>query len=104
MPEKRLVVCYRYDDEKSRSFYTVHEIPYDPEMTVMNMLDYVTEQLEPTFSHLTHSRCDKGYCGRCVLKINRKAGLACVETTDAEIVIIEPADTTNVSKDLATRP
>lgn len=104
MTDVRRVVCYRFDDERAQSYYTVHEIPYDPEMTVMGMLDRVTAEADPGFAHLIHSRCNQGYCARCVMKVNGKACLACNETTEAPVVVIEPVDKKKMSKDMAPRP
>lgn len=102
--KKRKLICYRCEDENGQGLFSVFEIPYDPDMTVMTMLDIVTKEIDTTFAHLTHSRCDQGYCGRCAMRINGKSCLACLEITSEEVVIVEPLNKKKLTKDMVSKP
>jgi len=100
----RRLVCYRYNPEHCpQSYYSVYDIPFVLSMTILDMLDYVVRNLDATLAYIVHSRCNQGLCARCILKINGKSRLACLETCDEEIVIVEPVDKKRVSKDLVTK-
>ena len=69
--------------------------------TIMDVLNYIFENLDSTLSFYSHSVCDHGICGRCAVKVNGKVKLACTELADTDEIIIEPKNN-NVVTDLIT--
>ncbi len=79
-----------------------YEVPIVADTTtVMDILDYVYSNLDHDLAYLKHSTCRQGLCGRCLVTLDGKQVLACVQTVDhaAESVTIGPAKG-NVIKDL----
>lgn len=91
----------RGEDSCSECF----EVPSDPadELTVMDVLDYISEHLDPTLGYYRHSACNHGICGRCLLTVNGKATLACTARVDPSAGLkLEPAPGREVVRDLVT--
>ncbi len=80
------------------------EVPAAPHWTVMQVLDYIAENRDPTLAYYRHSACCHGICGRCALKVNGKVGLACAtEVGAAAELTLEPKNE-KVLRDLVTAP
>jgi succinate dehydrogenase/fumarate reductase-like Fe-S protein len=81
-----------------------YEVPENGHtQTVMQILDYISLHLDHSLAYYKHSACAQGICGRCALKVNGKAALACtakVEPGTPEISL-EPAGAP-VVRDLVT--
>lgn len=70
-------------------------------MTVMDLLGYITRNIDPTLGIYNHSVCNHGICKRCVIRINGKPTLACTaRVRDYESLHLAPANTTHVVRDL----
>ena len=83
------------------------EVPVPPadEWTVMDVLDYISEHLDPTLGYYKHSACGHGICGRCLLTVNGKPALACTARVDpAGSLSLAPAPRRRVVRDLVTQP
>ena len=81
------------------------EVPADPadELTVMDLLDYISRHLDPTLGYYKHSACGHGICGRCLLTVNGKPALACITKADPSgRLVLEPAPNRAVVRDLVT--
>lgn len=70
--------------------------------TIMHVLSYIQEKLDSTLSYYSHSACQHGICGRCLVKYNGKVCLACETLLTGNDAIIEPVNG-NVVKDLVVR-
>lgn len=46
-------------------------------MTVMDLLHYLTENVDPTLGYYSHSVCGHGICKRCAVRVNGETVLAC---------------------------
>jgi len=70
-------------------------------MTVMDILDYIYNNLDHSLAYFKHSSCNQAICGRCLVKLDGKPVLACAKIvdSDAEIIKLSPASS-NVIKDL----
>ena len=71
---------FRYDPTVDKEpYFKEYEVTIDPEehMTVMALLEQIAETMDGTLSFFSHSACLHGICGRCAVKCNGKAGLAC---------------------------
>ena len=100
-----LVKVFRFEVGKDAApYFAEYEIPgVDEEWTVMDVMDYISENLDPTVSYYKHSACDHGICDRCLLQVNGKPGLACTTRVDpAGVLTLEPAARRTVVKDLVT--
>jgi len=94
---------FRFDptaDKESR--FQDYEVPLSEGMSVMNVLDYIYQNLDGTLAYYDHAGCALGICARCTGKVNGKAGLFCQIPVEGD-VRIEPASTSNVVKDLVTQ-
>lgn len=72
------VRIYRYDPlSQDQSRFDTYEVPVGDHWTVMDVLDYISQNLDSTLAYFKHGACDHGICGRCALRINGKVKLAC---------------------------
>ena len=88
----------------SAGSFSEYNVPYsvDGRNTVMDVLNYIFENLDSTLSFYSHSVCDHGICGRCGVRVNGKVKLACTALADTEEIILEPKNN-NVVIDLITK-
>lgn len=96
---------YRFDPSVDKtSYYSCYDVEVRAEdrMTVMDLLTYIADNLDPSLSFFSHSACLHGVCGRCGIKCGGKAGLACETVLDGGDVVIEPIND-RVVKDLVVR-
>lgn len=98
----RTVQVYRKGpaaDEDGR--ISTWEVRISPGMSVMDLLDDITRNIDPTLGYYTHSRCDRGVCARCAVRVNGKTGLACRMPIPPDGDIrIEPAGRGQTVRDL----
>ena len=78
------------------------EISAEEKMTIMALLEYIARHFDSTLSFYSHSACRHGICGRCTLKCNGKACLACTTVLTGEDVTLDPLKN-DVVKDLVIR-
>jgi succinate dehydrogenase/fumarate reductase-like Fe-S protein len=79
--------------------YREYAVPLDPGMSIMNALDYIYHNLDPTIAYFDHAACALGICARCTGRINGKVGLLC-QTELVGDVTIEPMNSDRVVRDL----
>jgi len=100
-----IVKIFRYNpEEQGDSYYQEYSIPLssDGTYTIMDLLDYIYTNLDNTISYYRHSICNQGICGRCVVKVNGSAVLACTHRVVEDFICIEPKNN-NCLKDLVTK-
>ena len=100
--EKRTisVKIARFDpSHDSSARYQTYEVPFSPRMTVMDVLDYIYENLDPSLAYHSHTSCHRRICARCNVTINKKAGLSCHTEVTGDITI-EPLPRFKVVRDL----
>ncbi len=88
-------------DAEGSEFQT-YEVPWEPSMSVMNVLDYIYQNLDSTIAYYDHAGCSLGICGKCTGKINGKPGLFCQTIAEGDI-LLEPLSKENVLKDLVVK-
>lgn len=84
---------YRYNPSVDTGpRYQEYEVPLTGEdrATVMDLLIYIADHLDGTLAFFSHSACQHGICGRCGIRCNGKAGLACEMVLTGEDVTIDP--------------
>jgi len=97
----------RQDTPEGLSYWEEFRVPYEPEMTVVDLLkgvqrDPVTADGLPTSPVVWECSCDSAACGACAMVINGRARLACdilVENLN-EPVVLEPMTKFPVVRDL----
>ncbi|MBN1574836.1 MAG: hypothetical protein JW984_16695 [Deltaproteobacteria bacterium] len=101
----RKVKIFRYDkDADKEGRHEEFEIDDDSDMSVIDALNYIYYNIDPSLSFYGHSRCGHGLCARCAVSVNGKNSIACVTPLpEGEEVIIEPASKERVLKDLITK-
>ena len=82
----------RYNAEKVEpNYWQEYELPEKIKgSTMMQILDFIADNLDGSLAYYRHSSCMHGICGRCTLKVNGKVKLACVFVPVEELVILEP--------------
>ncbi len=81
------------------SSYDSYQVPVEPGMSAMDVLDYIYQNIDSTLAYYDHAGCALGICVRCSGKVNGKAGLLCQTIVDSDI-IIEPISEHRLIRDL----
>jgi len=90
----------RFDPSKDASpHYQTYEVPWYPKMTIMDALDYIYENLDPSLAYHSHTSCHRRTCTRCNLTVNSKPGLSCHTEVNGDITV-EPLPRFKVIRDL----
>jgi len=79
--------------------YKEYEIPFEEGMSAMDVLDYIYQNLDGTLSYYDHAGCALGICGRCMGRVNGKAGLFCQVPVSGDVTL-DPISPSRVLKDL----
>jgi len=67
------------------------EIPYAKSMTVLSMLRYINEHIDPTLAFRDY-RCGRGVCNTCRVRVNGKVRRTCeTPIKPGEKILLEPA-------------
>jgi succinate dehydrogenase / fumarate reductase iron-sulfur subunit len=66
----------------------------------MDVLDYISLHFDGSLAYYKHSVCDHGICGRCGLRVNGKASLACTTLVETSKLMLEPLSVKYTVKDL----
>ncbi|HTY47535.1 MAG TPA: fumarate reductase (CoM/CoB) subunit TfrB [Methanomassiliicoccales archaeon] len=104
MPAKVVKLSvYRFDpqrDEKGR--YDFFDVPFKENLTVLDALNYVKEEIDPTLSF--RQSCRAAICGSCAMRMNKRSGLACrtriTEELMRETIVLDPLSHFKVIRDL----
>lgn len=78
------------------------DVTAEKNMTIMALLEYIAEHFDSSLSFYSHSACRHGICGRCAVKCNGKACLACTTVLTGEDITLDPMRG-DVVKDLVVR-
>lgn len=99
------VKIYRFDPSTdAESHFDSFDVPVKPHWTVMDVLDYISENLDSTIAYFKHGACDHGICGRCSLCVNGKVQLACSsEISEEKSLEIAPINK-KILRDLVVMP
>jgi succinate dehydrogenase/fumarate reductase iron-sulfur protein len=97
------VKCFRFDPSiEKEPRYQEYEVPVNGEMSVLDVLDYIYENIDASLAYRRNNACNRGLCGDCILKINGKAKLACQQLAKGDLVI-EPISKEKVLRDLVVK-
>ncbi|WP_096636475.1 2Fe-2S iron-sulfur cluster-binding protein [Clostridium cochlearium] len=84
-------------------FDTFYVDQKDRNITVMDLLDYISLHEDSSIAYYKHSACYHGICGRCTLLVNGKPKLACTESiSNYDNIQLEPLKNRKLIRDLVT--
>jgi succinate dehydrogenase/fumarate reductase iron-sulfur protein len=83
--------------EGKKPKYETYKVPLEGKSSILNVLNYIAENLDPTLGF--YSSCRIGKCMGCQVMVNGKARLACT-TPVAGNITLEPLRKFKVIKDL----
>src|SRR4030043_26841 len=68
----------RFDPAQDQKAYLqTFQVPVSEGMAVLQALDYIYENLDPSLAYYDHGVCAQGICKRCLVLINGEAQLMC---------------------------
>ena len=80
---------YRFNPNRDHNArFETYEIPYKEGLSVMNVIQYIYENLDSTLSH--YYSCRIGRCGGCHIFVNGRAVQSCCTRASEEMVIEPP--------------
>jgi len=82
---------------KEEPKHQVFEVPLEGKTSVLNVLTYISENLDPTLAF--YNSCRIGKCMGCQVVVNGKAKMACTTPVNDDITV-EPLRNHKVIKDL----
>ena len=99
--KKIRVKVFRFDPRKDKSpRYDTYTVPVEEGTSVLNVLNYIYENVDSGLSYYYSCRIGVGAC--CLLKVNGKVAKACTAIVKNDVTI-EPLTTGfKVVKDLVT--
>lgn len=83
------------------SYYQNYRVPMSTGMSVMDVLDYIYENLDGSVAYYDHAACNQGVCGRCAVLVNQKPSLMCQTMVHGDVTL-EPLAGPEVIRDLVT--
>jgi succinate dehydrogenase/fumarate reductase iron-sulfur protein len=83
--------------ESKKPEYETYNVPLESKMSILNVLVYIAENLDPTLGF--YSSCRIGKCAGCQVVVDGKVRLACVTLVEGDITL-EPLRKFKVIKDL----
>jgi fumarate reductase iron-sulfur subunit len=87
----------RYDPETGKSWRQRYEVPLQPGWSVLNVLTWIYENIDPTLGY--YYSCRIGKCNGCNCIVNGKKKLTCNTLADGDM-ILEPLADFEMFKDL----
>lgn len=91
---------FRFDPHANKEpRYQTYEVPLVEGMSVLDVLDYIYENLDSSLAYYDHAACRYGVCGRCTLVVNGRACVACQTPVTGDITI-EPVPKSKIVRDL----
>jgi succinate dehydrogenase/fumarate reductase iron-sulfur protein len=89
---------FRYNPSiDSKPYYKTYQVPWTDFMSVLELLRYIHDQIEPiSFDYSCHASS----CGMCTVMMNGKPGMACTLQVTRGNVTVEPLAGFRVIKDL----
>ena len=95
------VTIFRYDPSRDQEpYFEKYDIPYNPNESILGVLEYVRENYDSTLSF--RSSCRTGCCVICTFKVNGSNVVTC-RSRMQEDMVIEPVNKDKVVKDLVVK-
>ena len=90
-PQTKTFIVTRFDPDRDVEPRTqAYEVPCQPDWKILDALNYIKDQLDPTLSH--RWSCRMAVCGSCGMNVDGKPTLTCKQPVDAygDQVEVEP--------------
>ncbi|MFH1135334.1 MAG: L-2-amino-thiazoline-4-carboxylic acid hydrolase [Pseudomonadota bacterium] len=102
MSEKKIEVkVLRFDPSSgAEPFHQTYSVPAGKGQSVMDVLDYIYQNLDGSLAYYDHAGCSLGICGKCTGRINGKPGLFCQTPVEGGELLLEPLKKDQVLRDL----
>jgi succinate dehydrogenase/fumarate reductase-like Fe-S protein len=84
---------------EEKSTFVTYQVPIEGKASVLNVLTYITENVDPTLGF--YCSCRIGKCLGCSVVVNGEVKLACTTLVVSDITV-EPLKKSKVIKDLVT--
>ena len=95
-----LIKVYRSTTGKPSEYsYQNYEVPFQQEMTVLQALEYIYENLDSSLGFRRFC-CGVQYCNSCMMSINGHSSHACLTKLEKKEYVLEPLRSYPVIKDL----
>ena len=99
MADTYTVRVARYDPERGPApRYDSYAVPIPEGWSILNVLTYIYEELDPTLAF--YGPCRIGKCVACHVKVNGKTRLACTELAPREDQTLDPMTHRALIRDL----
>jgi succinate dehydrogenase/fumarate reductase iron-sulfur protein len=83
------VTVSRYDPSSDEQPYLqTYEVPLMQGMSVLDVLDYIYENLDGTLAYFDHAACQQAICRQCTLSINGRSALACQTLVEGDVTLM----------------
>ncbi|KXA98052.1 hypothetical protein AKJ40_04965, partial [candidate division MSBL1 archaeon SCGC-AAA259M10] len=92
------VRVFRLTPEMDEPKYEAFEVPKLPKMTVLDALEYITEEIGRDIAY--RSSCGIAHCGQCAVSVNGERVLACLHMIEEDKITIEPLPNFPIIRDL----
>ena len=71
-------------------------------VSVLNVLEAIYREQDPTLAFFDHAACRQAACGKCMVRVDGAVKLACKEPAH-ETMLLEPYNSARVVRDLLCR-
>ncbi|MFC1955941.1 2Fe-2S iron-sulfur cluster-binding protein [Chloroflexota bacterium] len=91
----------RYDPEKDRKYTQTYEVPRGTKIRVLDFLNYIFDELDPSLAYRRHL-CNAKMCNGCIMDVDDKPRMVCWEVVPPEktAIALAPQKGKKVLKDL----
>ena len=98
-PKTYTVKLLRTDSkDQSRTRYEAFTVPYEKGQSILGVLKYIFEELDPSLAF--YASCRTGKCTGCHIRVNQSTRLACTTIVDGQDLVLEPLPGYPVVRDL----
>lgn len=100
--EKVEVKVLRYDPNRDETpHYQVYRVPLEEPTSILILLKYIHEEMDPTLAYIGEHICYKGICDVCLATVNGRTERTCMKLVKpGEKVVVEPSRGFPVVRDL----
>ena len=104
MVDKRIKIQVLRSDPSNDvgPFFQTYEVPLMEDMSVLDVLDYIHDNIDSSLAYFNHDACRRGVCSRCTIRMNSQPVLAC-QAIPINNMILTPTRT-SVTRDLVLKP
>jgi len=104
MVDKRIKIQILRSDPSNDvdPFFQTYKVSLTEDMSVLDVLDYIHDNIDSSLAYFNHDACRRGVCSRCTIRLNSQPILAC-QAIAIDEMILTPIRTP-VTRDLVLKP